>query len=355
MHTWRSSILPVLPASILAVGLAAQVRPDPAQTAAPPALGISRGAFSFTADARGVSMLANPADPFGAVITTPASAGRGGRGAMPAATLALTVTYRVGQGDWIAASPRAVMTALPNGDGVVYSTAAGAPLKISETYRTDGRALDWTIDLEAGRSPITIGDLGIGVPAQGPTGDNPAQIFERGFLKHQFVSGAGSFFYYVRASGAPPFRLVTVKPGTKLEYTGAAAPAGTAPGGRGGGALVWVHSSRTAAAETRGSWRQPNTSLQLAPGTKASYGFRMQWASSYDEIRRLLVDAGLFDVRVAPGMTVPSDLSTHVSLHTTARIESVIAEFPSQTSIAPHAPATPQADTRPGRPADSDR
>ncbi len=289
-------------------------------------------------------MLANPADPFGAVLTTPASAGRNGRGGGPAAALALTVTYRVGQEDWTAAAPRAVMTATPGGDGVVYSTAPGSPLTVTESYRTDGRTLDWTIDLEAGRSAVTVGDLGLGIPAQGPTGESPQQIFERGFLSHQFISGAGSFIYFVRASGAPPFLLVTVKPGTKLEYAGPAVPVGSAQGGR-GGAQWWVHSARAAAAESRGTWRQPNTSLELPPGRKVSYGFRMQWAASYEDLRRLLFDAGLFDVRVAPGMTVPLDLGARISLHTRAKIDAVSAEFPAQTSIAAGPPATPQPDT----------
>src|SRR6185295_4312946 len=105
------------------------------------------------------------------------------------------------------------------------------------------------IDLEsAGKTAVTIGDLGISIPAQGTNGATPADIFERGFLKHQFVSGSGSFFYYVRASGAPPFLLVTVKPGTKLEYTGAGRGAGP-----GAGAQVYVHSMKAAAAETRGT------------------------------------------------------------------------------------------------------
>ena len=335
--------------SALAAGLAAQAtRSTPAGPAAPaaqPALSISRGSFSFSADARGVSMLANPADPFGAVLTTPASAGRNGRGAAPAATLALTVTYRIGQGEWTAAEPRAVMTALPAGSGVAYSTAAGAPLAITESYRTDGASLDWTIDLEAVKGPVTIGDLGIGIPLQGPTGENPQQIFERGFPKHQFVSGAGSFAYFVRASGAPPFLLVTVRPGTKLEYAGTPPAAGAAQTGRGGGAQLWVHSARAAAAESRGTWRQPNTTLELPAGRKASYGFRLQWASSYEDLRRRIFDAGLFDVRVAPGMTVPIDLGARIALHTKAKIDAVTAEFPAQTTIAASAAATPLADT----------
>src|SRR6185503_15267975 len=140
-----------------------------------------------------------------------------------------------------------------------------------------------------GRS-VRVGDVSINVPVAGPAGENPEQIFERGFLRHKFVSGSGSFVFYVRASGAPPFLLVTVLPGTKLEYFGAG-------GGRGGEAL-YVHSARSGTSETRGTWRQAHTALDLAPGKRVSYGFRMQWANSYDELRALLYDAGLFDIRV---------------------------------------------------------
>jgi hypothetical protein len=163
----------------------------------------------------------------------------------------------------------------------------------------------------------------------GPQGENPAQIFERGFLRHQFVSGHGSFFYFIRASGAQPFLRVTVLPGTKLEYA--------AGGGGRGGAQLFIHSARTGGAETRGTWRQEHTALDLAPagrpGGKASYGFRMQWAGSYEELREALFREGLFDVRVAPGMTVPEDLTVRFSLRTKARIEEVRAEFPARTRV----------------------
>ena len=214
---------------------------------------------------------------------------------------------------------------------MTYTNAfADAPVKITETYQAEGRALDWTIDLEStGPSPVRIGDLGISIPVAGPTGENPKQIFERGFLQHKFISGSGSFFYYVRASGAPPFLLVTVKPGTKLEYS--------ASGVGRGGEQLFVHSARAGVNETRGTWRQAHTALELKPlgkpGSRASYGFRMQWATSYDELRALLYEAGLFDVRVVPGMTVPENLTARFSLHTKAKIESITAEFPAQTAI----------------------
>lgn len=308
-----------------------------------PAL-IERGHFRFSYDDRGIFNLANPNDPFGATLTTPAAAGgRGGRGQpTPAAVLGLVLSYRTGTTkDWTnyvrAVPPRAS----PTSGTVVYTTISpGSPLKVIETYATDGRVLDWTVDVEStGSLPVTIGDLGISMPVTGPTGTTPADIFERGFLKHQFISGNGSFLYYLRASGAPPFLLVTVRPGTKLEYT--------LGGGRGGAAPMFVHSSRTGGGETRGTWRQPHTALDLAAagraGSTASYGFRLQWAQSYDELRDLIYQAGLFDVRVVPGMTVPENLTARFSLHTKARISSVRAEFPAETTIT--ALGEPRPDT----------
>lgn len=316
---WSLAVLPFLPFA--------------QQSAAPktPAGVIEKGDFRFSYDERGISGLANPRDPFGATLI-PAGRGAGGRGQVAGgATLALNLSYQTGAGDWANLNTRGVKWTASAEDGTVtyMSDPAGAPVKAVETYKTDGNALDWTIDLEStGRTATRIGDLGISMPVVGPSGENPAQIFERGFLRHQFVSGAGSFFYFVRASGAPPFLLVTVKPGTKLEYAG---------GGGRGGAQVFIHSGRTGEAEKRGTWRQAHTMLDLAPagrpGSKASYGFRLQWAGSYEELREMLYREGLFDIRVVPGMTVPENLTARFSLHTRANIESIQAEFPDKTTI----------------------
>lgn len=287
---------------------------------------IERGDFRFAYDERGISLLAHAHDPFGATLTLPAAAGGRGRGGgpTPAATLGLTVSYRAGTDTgWTTVSTRGPRWTAAS-DRVTY-TNTGGPLSITETYRTDGKALDWIIELASNGRAVRVGDVAITIPVAGPNGENPKQIFERGFLRHKFVSGHGSFFFYTRASGAPPFLLVTVLPGTKLEYFGAAA-------GRGGEA-VYVHSARSGGAEKRGTWRQAHTSLELASGQRATYGFRMQWANSYDDLRSLLYDAGLFDVRVVPGMTIPENLTAKFSLHTKAAIETIAAEFPAQTTI----------------------
>lgn len=303
-------------------------RPGQAVSAPRPrTVAIEKGDFRFACDERGVSALANPNDPFKATVMP----GAGARGAHPP-VLGLAVSYRTdmtaGWTDLASGGPG--WKASPETGAVTYmSGGSGAPVKVSETFRTDGCVLDWTIDLEStAATPVEVGDLAISVPTVGPYGEDPAQIFERGFLRHQFISGAGSFVYFVRASGAPPYLLLTVLPGTKLEYW--------TSGGRGGGQL-FVHSAKSGPAEKRGTWRQPHTALKLAPAGqpagRVSYGFRFQWAKSYDELRSLLYEAGLFDVRVVPGMTVPEDLSARFSLHTRARIEKIVAEFPGQTHI----------------------
>lgn len=314
---------------------------------------IERGSFRFAYDARGISLLANPNDPFGATLTTaaPSDSGRpagAAAGTQPAgaATLGLTIAYRTDTAAGWTGVARGTMTAAPDTGTVTYSNAAAnTPLTVVERYTTDGHTLDWTLDLaNSGSTPLTIGDLGISIPHQGTTGATPADIFERGFLKHQFVSGSGSFVFYTRASGAPPFLLVTVKPGTHLEYRGTGLAGGPPGAGPGQAAQVYIHSAKSAAEEARGTWRQPNTALDLKPGGRASYGFRMQWARSYDELRELLYRNGLFDVRVVPGMTVPVDLPARFSLRTRAKVEALTAEFPEQTTITARA-APGAADT----------
>jgi len=292
---------------------------------------IEKGAFRFVYDERGVSGLANPHDPFGATLVPIAArseSGRPPRGGAASGTLGLTITYRLGNGEWSTISRGTISTSPADGK-VTYTTATPSPLKVIESYQTDGRVLDWTVDLaNSGAGAVQIGDLSVSIPAAGPVGEDPIQIFERGFLRHQFVSGHGSFAYFLRASGAPPFLLVTVRPGTHLEYTS---------GGGRSGANLFVHSFRAAQAEPRGTWRQANTSLTLAAagkrGSTASYGVRMQWADSYEELRSLLYEAGLFDIRIAPGMTLPENLAARLSLHTKAKIEAIVAEFPRQTTI----------------------
>lgn len=283
---------------------------------------IERGDFRFTYGENGISALANPNDPFGATMM-PAGGG--------AATLGLEIQYQTGTSkDWTRLKARQTFKASPQSATVTYSNAGSDdPLRVTETYTTDGDKLDWTIQLSAvGSAPVRIGDLSVRIPTVGPSGGSPSRIFEHGFLSHQFISGDGSFIYWVRASGAPPFMLLTAQPGTKLEYSGGS-------GGGSGRTSAYVHSLVSGGSITEGTWRQEHTALDLAPGESKTYAFRIQFADSYDKLRNQIYENGLFDVRVVPGMTVPEDLTARISLHTMANIESIRPEFPEATTITP--------------------
>ncbi|HUF71050.1 MAG TPA: DUF5695 domain-containing protein [Longimicrobiales bacterium] len=329
--TGRLATCALTRAFVLVAGAVFAIAPVAAQQPAPAARQtIERGEFRFVHDERGVSGLGKPDDPFGALavpVAERAEAGGGGRGGA-GATFGLTVAYRTGASDWVEPSIRQSFEVAPGSAAVTYRSGAVGPLEVVETYSTDGRVLDWTVELSATTDAgVTIGDLAFSVPVAGPFGEDPRQIFERGFLRHQFVSGHGSFFFFTRASGAPPYLLVTTHPGTKLEYF---------TGGNRGGGTVFVHSARSGPS-VEGTWRQEHTSLTLGPaGTDAGaarYGLRFRWADSYDDLRRLLYEEGLFDVRVVPGMSLPSDLQARFALHTRAEIEAVEAEFPQSTRL----------------------
>ncbi|MGD0781779.1 MAG: DUF5695 domain-containing protein [Candidatus Aminicenantales bacterium] len=308
----------LLLAAVFLAAVPGALSPQPARG---PASGkIEKGDFALAYDGQSLTGLAHSKDPYGAQLFSP-----GGR-------MVPIIKYRVPGGDWLDAYRGETRLALsPDGTALTYTdSVAGTVLDTVQTFRTDGRVLDWTIELTTRMAvPVTIGDLAVQIPWRFPAGEDPAAIFERSWTKHQLIAGAGSFLYFVRPNGEPPFLVVTPRPGTALEYS--------ASEGR-GGFRAFVHSGLTGGSEKRGTWRQPHTTRDLgpagAPDSRMTAGFRFRWARSYDEIRDILYEEGLFDVRVVPGMTVPSDLPAQIALRSKARIESLSAEFPDRTKIA---------------------
>jgi hypothetical protein len=142
------------------------------------------------------------------------------------------------------------------------------------------------------------------------------------------VAGHGSFLFWMRGNSVGPYLTMTPDARTSLEYWESQ-----------GGYRVFIHSAASGAeARARGTrWRQPNTSLVLAPrgarGSSRAYGFKLHWAPDYDGVRNILVQEGLIDVHVVPGMTVPRDLVARFALRTSSRITGVTAEFPRETTL----------------------
>lgn len=213
-----------------------------------------------------------------------------------------------------------------------------ADLELMMRYKLVGNGLYWTIRLRnLSDKPLTIGDLVIPLPFNTERRWNTEEMLTRRVYAHAFVSGGGSFAFWLRPNGVgpclvmtpldehPPFEPAAGFRPTHLEYYDEHG--------------VFIHSevSGREAREWGGSWRQPHTSVTLAPasapGSEAAYGFKFRWADGYAGVRDVLYEEGLFDVRVVPGMTVPQDLEAMFSLRTRKAIDLIRPEYPESTEL----------------------
>lgn len=213
----------------------------------------------------------------------------------------------------------------------------GDALAVSFHLKPQGKLLLWTIALQNTSSgPIEIGDLAVPLPMHSTF--SPKNSPSLPVLKHSFISGHGSFLFWMRSNSVGPYLVMTPERNTFLEYWDHLRPqkaqARVFPSYR-----VYVHSAAAGEEVTAagGRWRQPRTSLTLAPagkvGDRRQYGFQLAWAEDYAAVRQRLVDAGLVDVEIAPGMTVPADFSTCIALRSKDPIQSIVAEHPEETAI----------------------
>ena len=285
---------------------------------------VTNDSWRLEYDYQGVTHISSPDDPFGANVLS----GRADA----------SIMFRMNEGEWQQIFRRMTTSYRPPehepsfarryevGDDMVRFTdyKPGMPFSMEQTYRLAGDVLEWDIVFENQMFyNIDIADISISFPTSSASGDTQTDLFEGGYLTNTLVSGDGSFLLFSKRSGNPPYLLLTVKPGTSLEYFE--------------GSNYYIHSGLTGN-QQRGTWRQDHTYTEMAPkgqsNDKLSFGFRLHWAQNYDEIRNLLFENGLIDFRVVPGMTIPEDLEAKFSLRTRAVIDSVTAEFPGDTELA---------------------
>ena len=198
------------------------------------------------------------------------------------------------------------------------------PLRIEEEFELKNEELVWKIKLQnTTDESIQIEDLSIPIDYKAPYGEDLHEIFERSTVKHHFISGDNSYLFFERPTGLAPYLVMLPLKGTRPEYW-----ANTSFGKDDRHAfLLFLHSSFTGNNEQRGSWRQPHSSLFLQGHQSVSYGFKFRRADSYDKIRDILVEEGLIDVQVMPGMTIPTDLEVRLALRTKQPIHSIQPEF----------------------------
>jgi hypothetical protein len=197
------------------------------------------------------------------------------------------------------------------------------PLSFESVFDFGQDDIRWTLNLTnlTGQG-VVVGDLALPFPMNTTFSDPSTSVF-----KHSFISGHGSWIFWMRPDSVGPYLTLTPADDTKLEYWDRLAS--------GGAYEAYIHSQAAGELATaQGSeWRQANTSLSLLASGAQTYGFKFRWADDYDAVREVLVEEGKIDVQIAPGMTVPTNLFAQFALRTTQTINSVSAEFPATTQI----------------------
>jgi len=212
---------------------------------------------------------------------------------------------------------------------MVDSLSGRGPLRLMSQFDLAGAKLLWTITVEdTGATPVRVDDLALPLPYNSGGGENPHEIFEQHVVKHHFISGSNSFIFWERPTGVGPYLVMVPAKGAHLEYFS------TYPTGQARGVFrAYIHAGNAIHAEKRGNWRQPPTSLMLKPGERRQYRFVFRWADDYQGVRDIIFEEGGIDVRVAPGMTVPTDLEAAIGLRTKAVIHAIKPEFPDKTIV----------------------
>lgn len=214
----------------------------------------------------------------------------------------------------------------PAGEAWREATNGSPELSVESWFESKGGALLWSVTLRNRTDKaLEVGDLSLPLPMRTNFSRHGSE--KESVLKHSFISGSGSFLFWMRPDSAKPFLLLTPTGDTSLEYWE-----------KEGGYRVFIHAKHSLdLLAGTGTWRQPGTSLNLGPagseGDSHTYSFKFQWADGYDGVRRALVTEGHVDTQVVPGMTVPSDLTATVALRSKAPIQALEAEFPAATAI----------------------
>ena len=243
------------------------------------------------------------------------------------------VRYRQNGGEWQGletGQDGLRRTASASDDGTEHRVTVTAPPgsstpEVDVRLNVGERAITWAITVRNPTDdPLEIGDLALPLPINRNRPMRGEENPSPSVLKHGLVAGHGSYLVWNRGNSVGPYLMLTPDGHTKLEYWESE-----------GGYRVFIHSAAAGAvaAERGCNWRQPNTGLTLGPGDEDSWSFTLRWADDYDHARDILVEQGLVDVQVVPGMTVPTDLTARIALRSGEPIHRVDAEFPEATEL----------------------
>lgn len=233
--------------------------------------------------------------------------------------------YQDAAGKEMAVSTKAMKPAVVENSPARIRLSYELPGKFSLTqgFEKIGSAVLWEVKFANNSTdPITIRDLSLSLPFGQFTKSLP---IEDNLSAHNAIIGNASFCYWVPYSGTGDILVMTMAGSTSLEFI-------NRPGNE-----VYVHAA--GAIDTLDdSWRIPATKLILPRKGTKTYGFKFEIAETVDAIREILYRNDGLDTKIAPGMTVPADLSVTCAFRTKA-LNKLIAEYPQQTEIAYIGPA----------------
>ncbi len=259
----------------------------------------------------------------------------------------LIFKYRLGTGAWQTAMTQSssdcrVQSQSGNTVTVTYQNSSNSNgvknFKVSENYSLINDYLQWSITVQNTSSQtLEIGDFGMPLPFNELFVSG--NIYEERVLYHANIANDNSYVYVTRPSGVGSLLLMVpdASTGAGWEYRDRwvsnehPAPEWSASGDWADGLQVYYIHSNVIKSENRGYL--PNTSLILQPGASKTYVFKFFKVSDQDAMKTKLYTEGKIDVNVVPGMIVPSNQTAKFDLHTTKTINSITAQYPSQTTI----------------------
>ncbi|CAM3461002.1 MULTISPECIES: DUF5695 domain-containing protein [Saccharibacillus] len=256
----------------------------------------------------------------------------------------IVTRYRIGNREWTAGNtaPSSDIRTVRQRGNAVNVTYKGDSVHadgirhfdLETDFRLEDDGLYWTIGL-TNRSEHTLEFDSIGVPLlfNQIFRNDSVYKYEQNVLRHTFISEEGSYVYWARSSGKPPFLVMLTRDGTGLESTerddrnNLKAEPGT-------GSPFGPYTSFDE------SWEglvtavlQGSRALILPPGNRLTYRFKLAWAQSFADIGRLAHESGQIDIEVLPGLVVPRDDQAVVLLRSTKTIHAVTASVPELTDI----------------------
>lgn len=271
----------------------------------------------------------------------------------------LLFTYKVGTGNWVNASTNRSgdvrkKTQSGNQITVTYSNSANSDgvknFDLTEKYSLVDDYVLWEITVKnTSTEDLTFADLGLPLPFNEKWLQANDKIYETRTVAHSHVAQNSSYLRITRPSGVGKFLLMVpdASTGAGFEYRdvweGAQHP-GSAWALDTAGKSNWrdrykyprglhvyyIHSDRI---KSQGRGYLPNTSLTLTPGSSNTYAFKFFAPENEAAMKERIYNEKLVDVTVVPGMIVPTNMTTKVALRTSKKINSVVAQYPNETSV----------------------